>query len=111
MPTPNSNDEECGMNVGNNTLAYLGSSFIVWMAHGVLLRGRGHARLLWPHGGRVILAPPEGGMRLGPLIGGGAIGQGLFQTLGIVKTILWLLGQTPENNAFEIGGYLCLILR
>ena len=38
-------------------------------------------------GRRVVVAPPAGGVPLRPLVGGGALGQGLFQTVGILETI------------------------
>src|SRR5690348_13225003 len=59
----------------------------------------------------VVLEPPAGGVPPRPLVGGGTLGQGLFQTVRILETVLRTLGQAAENHAFEIGGYVGLKLR
>ena len=58
-----------------------------------------------------VLLPPAGGVPLRPLVGSGALGQGLFQAVGILEPILRALGQTAEIDTFEIGGPVGLILR
>src|SRR5262245_23365888 len=50
-----------------------------------------------------VLSPPMRCLQLCPSVGDGALGQGVFQTHCVLKSVLWALGQATENDAFEIG--------
>src|SRR5262249_58961541 len=54
----------------------------------------------------VVLAPPAGGVGLCPPVGGGALGQRLFQTLGILKSVFRALRQTAEDDPFQVARHV-----
>ena len=78
------------------------SAFLDAVAASSALAGRGRL---------VVLVPPAGGVSLRPLVGGGALGKGLLQTVDVLETVLRAFGQTAENDAFEIGRHVGLMLR